>query len=348
MKALALEDRLVVAIRDVPEPVVGAGDVLLEVHAAAVCGSDIHRFVRGHREYPMILGHEAAGVITAAGADVDPALVGRHAALVPLIPDHTCDQCLAGRFSACRAYSFVGSRRPGAFAERVAVPALNVLLVPDELPFEQAALIEPSTVARHLLDLGGFGRGQSAIVLGAGSIGLMLVQWLRVLGASLIIATDVAEANLEAAAALGAHVTLNPTKLTVADEVRRLTGAGVDLSVEAAGSPQALASVVEVTRPKGTVVLGGNQPVDASLPMSFVEALMRRELTLTGGFMSYSAPWPGHEWTDSLAAALDGGLDLPAMISHRAPLAQAPAIFEEIGAHRLVHRKIVLDPTARS
>ena len=348
MRALALEDRLRIAIREVVEPEVGPGDVLLEIHAAAVCGSDIHRFVRGHREYPMILGHEAAGIITAVGAAADPSLVGRHAALVPLIPDHTCDQCLAGRFSACRAYSFVGSRRPGAFAERVAVPSRNVLPVPDELPFEQAALIEPSTVARHLLDLGGFSRGQTAVVLGAGSIGLMLVQWLRVLGASLIVATDVAEANLEAAAALGAHVTLNPAKVGVADEVRRLTGAGADISVEAAGSPQALASTVEVTRPKGTVVLGGNQPADASLPMSFVEALMRRELTLTGGFMSYSAPWPGHEWTDSLAAALDGCLDLPAMISHRAPLAEAPAVFDEIAAHRLAHRKIVFDPAARS
>jgi L-iditol 2-dehydrogenase len=344
MRALALSDKLRIEIVDVPEPVVGPGDVLLEIHAAAVCGSDIHRFLRGHREYPMILGHEAAGVITRVGDGVDTALLGRHAALVPLIPDHTCPQCLAGRFSACGGYSFVGSRQPGAFAERVAVPTANVLLVPDAVPFEQAALIEPSTVARHTLDLGRFERGQTAMVLGAGSIGLMLVQWLRVLGASLIIATDVADANLEAARAMGAHVTLNPTRDKVTDEVRARTGAGVDCTIEASGSPAALASVVEVTRPKGTVVLAGNQPPDAALPMSFIEQLMRRELTLAGCFMSYSAPWPGHEWTDSLAAVLDGGLDMPAMISHRAALTDAPGVFDEIAAHRLVHRKIVFDP----
>jgi L-iditol 2-dehydrogenase len=131
----------------------------------------------------------------------------------------------------------------------------------------------------------------------------------------------------------------------VVDEVRRLTGAGVDLALEASGSPAALAQVVDVTRPRGAVVLGGNQPADATLPMTFVEALMRRELSLTGCFMSYSAPWPGHEWTDSLAAVLDGGLDMPAMVSHRAPLSEAPAVFAEIAAHRLVHRKIVFDPT---
>jgi 2-desacetyl-2-hydroxyethyl bacteriochlorophyllide A dehydrogenase len=346
MKALVLEDRLALAYREVDDPEPGPGEVLLDVRASAVCGSDIHRFLRGHREYPMILGHEAAGVITAVGEGADPELAGRHAALVPLIPDHFCAQCLAGRFSACGAYTFVGSRRPGALAERVAVPAANVLPVPDALPFEHAALIEPSTVARHLLDLGGFTHGGSAIVLGAGSIGLMLIQWLRILGARTIIATDVSDANLETAIVLGAHVTLNPSRVDVAAEVRAITGAGVDLALEASGSPAALAQVVEVTRPRGAVVLGGNQPPDAQLPMAFVEALMRRELALTGGFMSYSAPWPGHEWTDSLAAAVDGSLDMPTMISHRAPLSEAPALFAEIAAHRLVHRKIVFDPAA--
>jgi L-iditol 2-dehydrogenase len=346
VKAAILEGMGVLSYRDVPTPEPAAGEVLLQVRASSVCGSDLHRFQRGHHTLPLILGHEAAGVIAGVGDGVDRALLGRHAALVPLVPDHTCEQCRAGRFSACGAYSFVGSRRPGAFAEMVAVPAANVLPVPDDLPFEQAALIEPATVARHILDLGGFTAGQSAIVLGAGSIGLMLVQWLRILDAGTIIATDVADANLEAARALGAHVTLNPARDDVAGEVRRLTGAGVDVALEASGSPAALAQVVDVTRPRGTVVLGGNQPPDGSLPMTFVEALMRRELTLTGCFMSYSAPWPGHEWTDSLAAVLSGDLDMPAMVSHRAPLSDAPTLFAEIGARRLAYRKIVFDPTA--
>ena len=346
MKAAVLEDKGVLVHREVPTPEAGPGDVLLQVHASAVCGSDIHRFLRGHRTYPMILGHEAAGVIIAVGEGVVADLLGRRAALIPLVPCHACEQCLAGHFSACGTYSFVGSRRAGAFAELVAVPAANVMLVPDDLPFESAALIEPSTVARHMLDLGGFSRGSSAIVLGAGSIGLMLVQWLRVLGADPIIATDVADANLEVARALGAHLALNPIRDAVGDEVRRLTGAGVDLALEASGSPAALAQTIEVTRPRGAIVLGGNQPPDATLPMTFIESLMRRELRLTGCFMSYSGPWPGHEWTDGLAAVMDGGLDMPAMISHRAPLSEAPAVFAEIAAHRLVHRKIIFDPTA--
>jgi threonine dehydrogenase-like Zn-dependent dehydrogenase len=93
-------------------------------------------------------------------------------------------------------------------------------------------------------------------------------------------------------------------------------------------------------------VLGGNQPLDASLPMTFVEGLMRKELTLAGCFMSYSAPWPGHEWTDGLASILDGGLDTAGMISQRAPLSEAPHLFVEMAAHRLTHRKIVFDPSS--
>ena len=346
MRAAVLEDRQVLAIRQVPDPVPGLGEVLLEVRASAVCGSDIHRYLRGHRTYPMILGHEAAGVIRSVGEDVDPALVGRRAALVPLVPCHVCEQCRAGRFSACVAYSFIGSRRDGAFAELVALPWRNVLPVPDGLAFESAALIEPSTVARHMLDLGRFAPGGSAVVLGAGSIGLMLVQWLRVLGASQIVATDIVAANLEVARMVGATVTLDATRDDVAGEILRLTGGGVDLALEATGSPAALTQTIEVTRPRGSIVLGGNQPPDATLSMELIERLMRKELTLTGCFMSYSAPWPGHEWTDGLAAVLDGGLDMNAMISHRAPLSDAPRLFAAIGAHQLSHRKIVFDPTA--
>lgn len=344
MKAAVLEGQGVIAWRDVPSPDPAAGEVVLRVWASAICGSDVHRFVRGHRTYPMILGHEAAGIVTAVGPGVSGDMVGRRAALVPLVPCHACDECRAGRFSACGTYSFIGSRRDGAFAELVALPAANALVVPDDVAFEAAALIEPATVARHLLDLGGFAAGRTAIVLGAGSIGLMAVQWLRILGASLVIATDVEDANLEAARALGADVTLHAARDDVPAEVRRHAGAGVDLALEASGSPAALAQTITVTRPRGAVVLGGNQPLDASLPMAFIEGLMRRELSLTGGFMSYSAPWPGHEWMDSLRAVRDGDLDTAAMISHRLPLSEATAAFDDIASHRIVHRKVVFDP----
>ena len=344
MKAVTLENRGVMTYGDAPAPTPAPGHVLLRVEATSICGSDIKRFVDGHRMYPLILGHEVAGVITQVGPGVSPDLVGKHAAVIPLVPCFKCEQCQRGYYSACHNYSFIGSRQNGGFAEYVELPEVNALILPDALTFEQAALIEPSTVARHILDLGSFQSGQTAVVFGAGSIGLMTVQWLRILGASLIISTDVSDANLETARKLGAHVTLNPREVDVAAEVKRLTGDGVDLAIEAAGVPQTLMQTIPVTRPRGNIVCGGNQPLSASLPMQFIEDLMRKELCLNGCFMSYSAPFPGHEWTETIDALLSGALDMETMISHRFPLSEAPAIFGRIGAHELTHLKIILQP----
>ena len=143
--------------------------------------------------YPLILGHENSGIIDRVGDGVSESYIGKHAAIIPLVPCFECEECKRGYYSACHKYSFIGSRQSGGFAEFVDLPEKNVFILPDSLPFEHAALIEPSTVARHMLALGDFKRGQTAIVLGAGSIGLMIVQWLRILGADRIIVTDILE-----------------------------------------------------------------------------------------------------------------------------------------------------------
>jgi L-iditol 2-dehydrogenase len=344
MKAAILENQGVITYRDVPTPDPRPGHALMKVKTVSICGSDIKRYVAGHREYPMILGHESAGIIERVGEGVSETLIGQHAALIPLVPCFECEQCQRGYYSACHRYSFIGSRQAGAFAEYVELPERNVFVVPDDLPLEHVALIEPSTVARHILALGDFQAGQSAAVLGAGSIGLMIVQWLRILGAAQIIVTDVSDMNLSTAQKLGAHVALNAAQVDVVKEIRALTGDGVDLTLEASGVPAALEQTVPITRPRGRIVLGGNQPQDQSLPLTFIEAMMRRELTLTGCFMSYSAPFPGHEWHDTISALRDGGLDMETMISHRFPLSAAPDVFAKIGAHELTHLKIMLNP----
>jgi L-iditol 2-dehydrogenase len=347
MQTVVLEEKGVMNVRHRERPDPAPGHVLLRVEAVSICGSDISRFVKGHRTYPMVLGHECSGVVEAVGEGVEPRLVGERAALIPLVPCFHCAQCLLGHYSACHGYSFIGSRQDGGFAEYVDLPQTNLLPVPPQVSFEAAALIEPATVARHILALGNFQAGQSATVLGTGAIGLMLVQWLRVLGAGLIICTDVREENLETARRLGAHHALNPRATDVVEEVRKLTGDGADLALEAAGAPQTLAQTIEVIRPRGAVVCAGNQPLDATLPMSFIESMMRKELQINGCFMSYSAPFPGSEWTESLQAVLDGGLDMDAMISHRFPLHEAPSVFESIKAGTLSHRKIIFYPGER-
>ena len=137
---------------------------------------------------------------------------------------------------------------------------------------------------------------------------------------------------------------MNPREVDVKEEVKKLAGDGVDLAIEAAGAPQALLQTIQVTRPRGSVVFGGNQPLDQNLPLTFIEDVMRKELRLNGCFMSYSAPFPGHEWTDTVQAIRDGEMDIDTMISHHFLLSAAPDVFGQIAAHQLPHQKIILHP----
>jgi L-iditol 2-dehydrogenase len=285
-----------------------------------------------------------AGEVVEVGPGVDPGLVGMRAALVPLIPCMRCEYCRQGLYSACTNYSFLGSRRAGGFAEYVPLPAGNLLPLPDGVDFEAGALIEPATVARHAMEMGRFAPGQRVAVLGAGSIGLMAVQWLRMLGAAQILVSDVVEANLECAQRLGAHVTINALQENVVARMLEETGGGADLALELAGAPQTLAQSIQVARPRGAVVLNGNQPKDAAFPAEIMETITRKELGVYGTWMSYSAPFPGHEWTEAAAALQRGDLRVGEMITQRFPLCEVEEVFKGIADRTLVYRKIMLVP----
>jgi L-iditol 2-dehydrogenase len=344
MKAAVMEGLKQIACREVEKPIPAAGEVLLKVRAASICGSDVSRVLKGHRLYPLILGHEASGDVVEVGPGVDDALLGMRAALVPLIPCMQCAFCRRGLYSACASYSFLGSRRAGGFAEFVALPAGNLLPLPEEVGYEAGALIEPATVARHAMEMGRFAPGQRVAVLGAGSVGLMAVQWLRLLGAGQILVSDVLEENLACARALGAQATINARSEDVARRVVEETGGGADLALELAGSPQALAQAIQAAAPRGSVVLTGNQPREASFPAEVMETITRKELGVFGTWMSYSAPFPGHEWTEAAAAMQRGEIRVEQMITHRFPLCEVEAVFQGIADRSLVYRKILLMP----
>jgi L-iditol 2-dehydrogenase len=210
--------------------------------------------------------------------------------------------------------------------------------------FEAGALIEPATVARHALEMGRFRPGQSVAVLGAGSVGLMAVQWLRRLGAGRILVSDVVDENLDCARSLGAHVTVNPRRDDVLQRLVAETGGGPDLALELAGSPQTLTQAIQVTRPRGAVVLTGNQPKEAVFPAELMETITRKELGVFGTWMSYSAPFPGQEWTEAIAAMRSGDLRAAPMISHRFPLCEGEEVFRGIAQRSFAYRKIMLIP----
>lgn len=345
MKAVVLEKPGVLVYKDVDTPQPGSGEALLKVKAVSICGSDILRVYHGAaKTYPLILGHECAGEVAAVGPGVDEAWVGRHACVVPLIPCMRCTACQQQIYSACRAYSFIGSRVSGGFAEYVKLPVSSLIPLPGEIDDEVGALIEPGSVALYSLERGESKPGQRVAILGVGSIGLFTVQWARAKEAGHIIATDVVDERLQAAKSMGAHTALNPARTDVVAEVRQITGDGVDIALEVSGSPKALEQAILMTRPRGRIVCVGNQPENAALPLSFIEHIMRQELEVRGVWMSYTAPFPGHTWTDTIAAAQRGSLELDKMISHRFALAEVPDIFRHIHAGSLSYRKIIIVP----
>jgi L-iditol 2-dehydrogenase len=345
MKAAVLERPGVIVYKEVKRPQPGPGEALMAVKAASICGSDILRTFHGAAKmYPLILGHEGAGIIVEVGQEVEPSLIGKRVAIAPLIPCMKCPACQRNVYSACSQYGFIGSRQHGCFAQYMVAPAQNLIQVPDSVDFEVASILEPATVALHGLERAGMQAGQRVAIFGVGSVGLCAVQWARIKSASQIIAVDLIDENLGIARSLGAHETLNPTREDIVEQVMALTGDGVDIAVEVAGAPKALQQAVAVTRPRGIILCVGNLPTDARLPSSLVEHIIRQELSMMGTWMSYSQPFPGHEWSYTLAATLKGDLQIKNMISHRFPLSETNGVFQRIAAHTLVHRKIILQP----
>ena len=345
MKAAVLVEPGVIEYKTVERPQVHAYEALVQVKAASICGSDILRTFHGAAHYyPLILGHEAAGIVVEVGEGVSADMIGKRVCVAPLIPCMHCSACLREIYSACENYSFIGSRQQGCFAEFVAAPVKNLIELPDAVDYDIGAIIEPATVALHGLERVAMRPGLSVAVFGTGSVGLCTIQWARIKGASQIIAVDLVDANLEAACALGAKHALNPKVVDVVEQMMALTGEGVDIAVEVSGSPKALIQVVSIVRPRGRILCVGNLPVDAQLPSQIVEHLIRQELGMHGTWMSYSAPFPGHEWSDTLQAVEDDELAMRDIISHRFALADANQVFQQINSHTLAHQKIILYP----
>ncbi|MDN5344997.1 MAG: L-iditol 2-dehydrogenase [Clostridia bacterium] len=192
MKAAVLHGQKDIRYEEVADPVINKGEVLVKVKACGICGSDLPRVLgKGAHYYPIILGHEFAGEIAAIGDEVSGLAVGDRIACAPLIPCHHCPDCSRGNYSQCKNYTFIGSRIQGAWAEYIKVPAVNAVKLPDGVSFVEGAFFEPATVALHgILLMQGSG-GQDVAILGMGTIGLLVLQLVKALGAKRILAMDI-------------------------------------------------------------------------------------------------------------------------------------------------------------
>lgn len=328
MKALVVEGIKQFTYKDVPVPVLKDDEALVRVRACGICGSDVPRVLSdGAHGYPIIVGHEFSGQVIAVGKAVRDVTVGTRATVAPLVPCGVCDACAAGHPAMCTHYSFIGSRQDGAMAEYVAVPARNIVPIGDSVTYEQAACIEPLTVALHGVERAGDLRsGTSAVVYGCGTIGMLTMECLKAKGIERVYAIDIDPHKLAMAKSLGAYETLNSAQLDIPAYFK--THGLVDYAFETAGIPFLQAQILELVKKRGTVVYVGTAHGDVTLPGVTFERILRGELNVTGSWMSFSAPFPGTEWTAAAELLAAGKVKVDPLITHRFSLSDGIHAFE--------------------
>jgi len=344
MRALILKEYEKLEMTEMPEPPIGPEDVLVQVKACGICGSDIHGFdgSTGRRIPPLVMGHEASGVVYKTGADVTEFRVGDRITFDSTVYCGKCYFCRRGEVNLCDSRQVLGVstpeyRRHGAFAEYVAVPRRIIYPLPDALSFEHAAMIEAVSVAVHAVGRTPVKLGDTAVVVGSGMIGLLVVQTLRLAGCSRIIAVDVDEKRLQVAAELGAGICLNARKLDVPSAIVRdyTSGRGADVAVEAVGNTQALQTALASLRKGGILTLIGNLSPKVELPL---QSVVTRQISLLGSCAS-SGEYPA--CIDLLSRK---AIRVDPLISAVAPLTEGAAWFERLHKGDPGTMKVILQP----
>jgi L-iditol 2-dehydrogenase len=343
MKALLLSEYNRLEIVDVPMPRPSADEVLVRVEACGICGSDVHGYdgTSGRRIPPIIMGHEAAGTVAAVGADVKDLHEGDRITFDSTIYCGHCEYCLKGEVNLCNNRQVLGVstpdfRREGAFAEYVLVPRLVTYPLPEQIPFSRAAMIEPLAVAVHAVSLVEIRPETSALVVGAGMIGLLVMQVLKDAGCARIYVSDIDDTRLRMAQELGATATVNAKSADVTAELTKLTGGiGVDLAFEAVGSTPTVKSAVESVRKGGSVVLIGNVTPTVELPLQVV---VGRQITLRGSAASAG------EYPKCIDLLARGAVQVDPLITAVAPLEQGQEWFDRLHSREPNLMKVVLTP----
>jgi L-iditol 2-dehydrogenase len=343
MKALVLTDYGKLELMDVDAPAVAADETLVRVRSVGICGSDVHGMdgSTGRRRPPVIMGHEAAGEIAEVGRDVTDWPIGERVTFDSTVYCGRCRHCLAGRINLCDNRRVLGVscadyRRHGALAEYVAVPQRILYRLPDGVSFDQAATVEPLSIAFHAVSRLRIRLNDPAVVIGAGMIGLLAVQALRASGCGAILAVDLDPGRLALAAGLGADVTLRAGEADVAAAVAEATGGqGAPIVVEAVGLPETVAMAAACTGKGGQLVLVGNITPTVDLPL---QAVVTGELTLLGSCASRG------EYPACLDMLARGAVDVAPLISATAPLAEGASWFQRLYAGEKGLMKVILKP----
>ncbi len=343
MKALVLEQYKQFRYTTVPDPTIGPDDVLIHIKTCGICGSDIHGMdgSSGRRIPPLIMGHEASGVIESVGANVRGWQADDRVTFDSTVYCGTCYFCRRGEINLCDNRQVLGVscgdyRRHGAFAEYLVVPSRILYRLPDSLTFEQGAFVEPVSIAVHALERTPIHLGDSAVVVGSGMIGLLVIQVLRAAGCGQIIAVDLDPTRLAQAVQLGADVGLRADQPDILEAIREHThGRGADVAFEVVGISPTLKLAVDSVRKGGQVTLVGNLAANVEFPL---QAVVTREITLNGSCSSQG------EYDVCLDMIARRKINVDALLSAVAPLSEGAEWFDRLYEGEPGLLKVMLQP----
>jgi len=341
MKALVLKAYRQLALEDFPVPALQADEVLVRVRVCGICGSDVHGMdgSSGRRIPPIVMGHEAAGVIKELGSEVTRWKKGDRVTFDSTVSCGVCWYCRRGEINLCDNRRVLGVscgeyRRHGAFAEFVAVPQRILYRIPLNITYEQAAMVEAVSVAVHAVERTPLSLNASVVVVGAGMIGLLVIQVLRARGCGEIIAVDLDEGKLKMASRFGATQTVNVSGHDLDGKSLRFHS-GVDAAFEVVGMPATVKIAIDSVRKGGSVTLIGNLKPQVELPL---QAVVTRELTLIGTCASAG------EYPACLELIASGKVNVTDFISATPPLAEGAQWFERLYAGEKGLMKVLLKP----
>jgi L-iditol 2-dehydrogenase len=346
MKSLLLSAYNHLEIADLPVPVLAPDEVLIRVRACGVCGSDVHGYdgSSGRRIPPIVMGHEAAGTVASVGAEVREYSEGDRVTFDSTVYCGQCAYCRRGQINLCDKRQVIGVscadyRRQGAFAEYVAVPQRILYRLPDAVTFAEAAMLEPASVALHAVRLSEPEGGETALVIGAGMIGLLTLQAARAAGCARVFVADVDLTRLQLARRMGADEILHCSGDELAAEVLRLTaGEGVDRAYEAVGRNETVAAAIAAARKGATVTLIGNIAPEVTLPL---QAVVTRQLRLQGSCASAG------EYPQAIELIASGRMQVQPVITAVAALEEGPRWFARLHAGEPNLMKVILTPEAQ-
>ncbi len=308
MKAYNLHGINDLRYEDVPMPECPSDWAIIQVKAAGICSSDIPRiFTKGTYHFPTIPGHEFSGIVYEVGDKENHGLIGKHVGVFPLIPCRECQSCKEKHYEMCSNYDYIGSRRDGAFAEYVAAPVWNLVELPDSIPFEEAAMMEPFAVALHAMKIGGAAKGMNVGIIGTGMIGIAAGQWAKKFGADKVSIIGRSEDKRMMVENCG-------LKYIVCKDAHDIEE--YDFVLEAVGTPNAVEMSICATKRGGMLVLMGNPSGDINIIQLAYWKILRKQLHVFGTWnSSYDGKNPS-DWTEVVNAMANKEIEARSLITH--------------------------------